>query len=292
VATAVKQIGRVRLGDHLCLPFGTDEEQRQVVAPFVVDGLARGEKVVYLSDGTAPEALTVWLRAFGVDARPAWARGQLDIRPAEAAYAPTGRFCPGAMVDFVGREVATAQQGGYRGLRLAGEMGWALRAAPGSGGLPEYERQVQPLFDGRGVAALCQYDRRLFGDEAVAGFAACHRMTAEPNPLYDDPALRITPTYRPRGMRVVGTVDRTTCDGLAAALRRWAASEPGDIHLDMSGLQFIDIAGLRALVNVARDLERRTLHLDNLAPMLSTVVGLAGWADTPGLALPPGVGRA
>jgi hypothetical protein len=58
-------VGRVRPGDHLCLEFGTDclefgtdDEQREVLAAFMLAGLAQGEKVVYFTDGTAPEMIT------------------------------------------------------------------------------------------------------------------------------------------------------------------------------------------------------------------------------------------
>jgi ABC-type transporter Mla MlaB component len=108
--------------------------------------------------------------------------------------------------------------------------------------------------------------------------------TASPiGPLYDDGLLRITWLSQVRGFRVEGTVDAATRSGLDAAL---AAVQPGDadIHVDLSGLEFIDMEGLRLLVRAARNLAAgRMLLLQRVPAYVQTLLHAVNWDDTPGL---------
>jgi anti-anti-sigma factor len=278
----VKQVTAARAGDHLCLAFDTDGEQREVVASFIVAGLTKGEKIIYFTDGTAPEMVTRWLRARSVDAHAAWARGQLEMRHAEQAYLRSGRFDPDEALDALRADIAAAQRAGFTGVRLTDEMAWARRGLPGSERLPDYERRIQAIYDTGAATGICQFDRRIFGAE-TGKWVRLHQGRVEPDPLHADPWLRVVPTFDPRGLRVVGTVDTTTSTAMTAALDRWSATEPGDIHLDMKDLEFIDIAGLRTLVTAASELDGRRLHVVNLAPSLRRVVTLVGWDREPGL---------
>jgi hypothetical protein len=68
--------GRIRAGDHLCLPFAGEAEQREVVSAYISDGLRRGERVLYFADRTRPDAIDAWLGPRGDDVALAIARGQ------------------------------------------------------------------------------------------------------------------------------------------------------------------------------------------------------------------------
>ncbi|SRR6266566_5090890 len=108
--------------------------------------------------------------------------------------------------------------------------------------------------------------------------------TASPIGLfYDDGQLRITWLSHATGFRVEGTVDAATRSGLDAAL---AAVAPGDadIHVDLSGLDFIDMEGLRLIVRAARDLgEGRLLFVERVPSYVQTLLHVLNWGDTPGL---------
>jgi hypothetical protein len=53
-SSRTRQVRKVKLGDHLCLPFASDEERREVLTSYIVDGLSRGERVIYYADRTGP----------------------------------------------------------------------------------------------------------------------------------------------------------------------------------------------------------------------------------------------
>lgn len=289
MSTAVRQVDRVRPGDHLCLAFDTDDEQREVLTAFLVAGLARGEKVVYFTDTTAPEMVLGWLLARNIDGDLARARGQLEIRAAQDVYVTVGRFDPATTVGALDHLVAQAQSAGFTGLRISAEMSWALRGHGGANELARFEQQIQQVHDIRGLVALCQYDRRVFGSAAADGMCQLHPLRIEATPLHEDEALRLTPMFDPPGLRVAGTIDLATSPALAAALQEYAVRQAGDVYVDMSDLAFIDVSGLRVLVETAADLATRRLHVLNLAPGLRRVVRLVGWDTAPGLVFSPEV---
>lgn len=284
VPRAVKPVGRITTGDHLCLVFNSDAEQREIMTTFVLAGLARGEKVVYVSDHTTPEALHAWLRARDVDARPAWARGQLELRTATSEYLTDGRFDPQAVRSQARSDLDESLSAGFTGLRSTAEMSWTLHGYPGSERIAEHEQ----LLDGAataGMTGVCQYDRRLFPPDVLASRRAAHRQEVVADPLHDDGTLRVTPSFEPHGLTIAGSVDALNCDVLAVLLAQWEAREAGDLHLELSALDFIDVAGLRVLVKAAEGLRGRKLCLINLAPALCRVVRLIGWDTTPNMVL-------
>jgi anti-anti-sigma regulatory factor len=57
------------------------------------------------------------------------------------------------------------------------------------------------------------------------------------------------------GVRVVGQVDMTVRTRWESALAGLAAEDAYDLHLDLSGLTFIDVRGTVALVETARALD-------------------------------------
>ncbi|WP_449064983.1 MEDS domain-containing protein [Planomonospora algeriensis] len=278
-------------GDHLCLPFSDDAEQREVAAAFITGGLARGERVLYFTDRRSPQTVHSWLPAD--DLAAALCSGQLSVRTAEDSYLAAGRFDADAMVTALKEETERSLRDGYTGLRVSGEMSWALRDVPGAGELEEYEREVAAVFATGLATAVCHYDTRLFGPARTRALTRCHPALVGMNALYHDGLVRILPAYQAghRTLRVTGTIDQGNAHGLAAALQT-AAGWDGDIHVDLSELEFIDVAGLRTLTRAAGRLDpARRLRLLHLAPMLRDIMHLVGWDREPRLVLTPRAAR-
>ncbi|SDD80519.1 MEDS domain-containing protein [Streptomyces prasinopilosus] len=272
-------------GDHLCLAFTDDAEQRRVVTAYLTAGLHRGERVVYFADRLAPREVLDWLAASGTDPRPAVEGGRLVVTTADDSYLATGSFDADGMVAALEREVDQSLTAGCTGFRVSGEMGWALRRVPGADRLAAYETEVNRVFTGRRASAVCQYDARRFAPDRLGHLYDCHPGAVEPEPLHHDGTLRLVPSFRGgrRSLRVVGSVDHRTTDALADALET-ASAWPGDIQVDMRALEFIDLSGVRALARAAARLEDgRRLHVVELAPLLRRVIGMAGFDEIPAL---------
>ncbi|MCX2926309.1 MEDS domain-containing protein [Streptomyces sp. NEAU-W12] len=272
-------------GDHLCLAFTDDAEQRRVVTAYLTSGLHRGERIMYFADQLTPQEVLGWLAVSGTDPRPALEKGQLVVTTADDSYLAAGSFDADGMVAALRQEVRESLRAGYAGLRVSGEMGWVLRQVPGADRLADYETKVNQVFAGQRASAVCQYDARRFSPDQLDHLHGCHPGAVEPEPLYHDSTLRLVPSFRGgrRSLRVVGSVDHRTADALADALET-ALAWPGDIQVDMRALEFIDLSGVRVLARAAARLEDgRRLHVVELAPLLCQVISMVGFDETPAL---------
>jgi len=155
-------------GDHLCCIYGSDDEQRAALVPYLRIGLERGEKVLYIVDARTAEAVLGDLRddgdrgADGVDVDACLASGQLALLTRHDTYVRDGAFDPVAMISMLRQATEQAVAEGYPALRVTGEMTWALRGLPGAERLIEYECLLNEFFPGSRALAICQYDRRRF----------------------------------------------------------------------------------------------------------------------------------
>jgi anti-anti-sigma factor len=103
--------------------------------------------------------------------------------------------------------------------------------------------------------------------------------------LYADKQLAIRRQSAPDGLYITGVIDLYNVDSFTRSLNSTLAGE-GDLHVDLSRLEFCDVSGIRALVSAAERLDgRRRLVLHGLAPQLRTVMTVVGWADLPGLVI-------
>jgi anti-anti-sigma factor len=282
----VQELGH---GDHACLAFADDGEQRRVVTAYLSEGLALGERVRYFAERQDPATVLGWLRSVGADADAAVSRGQLQVATADDGYLASGRFDAETMVATLQQEVADSLKAGYTGLRVSGEMSWGLRDVPGADQLAEYEAKVNELFAGQPASAVCQYDARLFSPDQLRAFDRYHPGTVQAEALHSSALLRILPSFTEgqRTLRVVGSVDYRTTTALAEALEttlHW----PGDVRVDMSGLEFIDLAGLRVLAHTAEKFTPgRRLRVVELTPMLCQVISVTGFDQQDALVVTP-----
>ncbi|MGP7997883.1 MAG: STAS domain-containing protein [Streptosporangiaceae bacterium] len=109
--------------------------------------------------------------------------------------------------------------------------------------------------------------------------------------VLDDGTLRVTWRDRePPAMALAGEVDESSYPGLVAALSSAAAGRP-EIHLDLAGLGYCDLAGLRAIVRLAGRDEAagpagaRRVVLHRVPVPLLTVLHIVGWDEASGLTI-------
>jgi ABC-type transporter Mla MlaB component len=106
----------------------------------------------------------------------------------------------------------------------------------------------------------------------------------------DGSALRVTRTDSPRRLVLAGDIDEWTYADLLAALAD-AAAGPGEIHINLAGVQYCDLAGLRAILRLGSassqqlDPSGRRLVLAELPAHLKTVLRILGWDCAPGLVI-------
>src|SRR5262245_2135388 len=75
-----KQILDLQSGDHLCLFYETDPaEQMPALIPFIQDGLARDERIIYIADDQTVEQLTEALEQSGIPVEHETRKGRLNL---------------------------------------------------------------------------------------------------------------------------------------------------------------------------------------------------------------------
>jgi anti-anti-sigma regulatory factor len=103
-----------------------------------------------------------------------------------------------------------------------------------------------------------------------------------------DGALRFIRTGRPAGLVIAGDIDEFSHDALVSALAE-LTEVSGDIHLDLAGVEYCDLAGLRSMVTLAASGAGRgggtRVVLHAVPPQLRTALRIVGWEDAPGLVI-------
>jgi anti-anti-sigma regulatory factor len=273
----VEDVPEAAAADHLCWVYADDAAFDDATREFLAGGLARGERVLCVGQRVIDSLGTLFRPTD--DVADLIARGTVETLTLAEAYEAAGPFLPEQQLAYYDAATRRAKDDGYRGLRVIAEVS-DLAADPDQ--LPELLRW-EHLADeyaahGSGFSAMCAY-RADLAPEALADVAAVHPLLRAPEEfssfrLYaDDDHLSL-----------VGTVDVFSVDRLTRVLSATRVKDDG-IVLDLTGLDFVDVAGCRALARWAAGLDpgqvsvevvgassllRRMwdlLHLGRLAPI-------------------------
>ena len=159
--------------DHLALIYESEEEQFAAAAPFVQQGLERGERCMYIADENTEAEVLEAMRTRGVDVDAALESGALTLYTKQDTYCRGGGFDPDEMIAFLADAVEEALEE-YEGLRVTGEMTWVFDDEPRIEDLVEYEGKLNCLFPNVDGIALCQYNRNRFSPEAIRDVIRTH----------------------------------------------------------------------------------------------------------------------
>ena len=173
-------------GDHLCFLYETDEDHRALMTWFFRQGLERNEKVCSIGNTRTHKALMEYMQSEGLEAAPYLRSGQLSLMSYDETYMRKTIFDPDKMTDTLKTETDLALTQGYSSLRITGDMGWALKAPPGSERLIEYEAKLNEFFPGSKCIGICQYDKRLFPPALLMDVLATHPRAIIGTELFDN----------------------------------------------------------------------------------------------------------
>lgn len=178
-------------GDHICAIYGTGEELAVMVAPYLAEGLRRGERCWFLPAAEGVADVVRALTAHGVDVDLAVGRGALVLADSRAAYAARGNFDPEETLAVFGAAIEDALNDGFTGFRAAAEMSWVMDAEGGAERIVTYEALLKSLFSNGHATGMCLYDRNRMPLNVIAGALATHPIARAAqtgyrlNPFYD-----------------------------------------------------------------------------------------------------------
>ena len=143
--------------------------------PFILIGLKRKEKCIYVADSYTIDQIREFLSQEGVDVKALEHSGQLIMLLESETYTKNGSFDPDKMISLLANETQRAIADGYTALRVTGEMTWVLRGQPGSDRVIEYEAKLnRNFFPKYPCIALCQYDKRRFPPDTIIDVMRTH----------------------------------------------------------------------------------------------------------------------
>ncbi len=285
VEDLTRDLGSLRHGDHLCLPYDHVDEKTDAVVPFIAEGLARGERCVYIAELDQRGALLGALSAAGVNASRALDRGSLWLRTPQETYFRSGKFDPDDMLALADELIAGAVADGFVGVRGSGEV--AAVQAPGQdreinwADLYSYEVRFNERFARRPIVALCRYQR---GTSPPAHIADALR--AHPTAIVSGRVCRNS-YYEKPDVALAGDAERV--EWMLHQLRRSSASDLRALAMtrtlagETSRLSAENHSRAQATEELEQAVRMRDRFLDDLTRELAApVAGLTAEIDSLG----------
>src|SRR3984893_11746199 len=191
---------QIGLHDHICLIYESQEEQLAMPVPSIRMGLDRGEKCIFVAPEKTVSDVIEALRAMGIDVDEAVNSGRLAVASQEDTYLRNGHFEPDKMIRFLADALEPTIASGFSGLRVVGEMTWALAGDLGTGPLIEYEAKLNYFVRDHPIAVTCQYDCNRFSPEVILNMIRTHPIVIYgnficSNPYYVPPEEILAPNH-------------------------------------------------------------------------------------------------
>lgn len=182
----------MRAGDHICLIYDGDDEWRGAVVPFIVEGLRRGERCLYICSERAPDMVREELgREVPVDEFED--DGSLRIMDYRGASGE-GIKDPERVVAILESESGRSVSEGFSGLRVTLEMGLVLGDISVTEDIIRYGTAIEASIEELECLGMCQYNRRLLSPQIMRGVILTHPLlvwhsTVYTNPYYISPQI-------------------------------------------------------------------------------------------------------
>jgi CRP-like cAMP-binding protein len=161
------ELGEPQPGDHILFVYEDAADLTTFVVPFIQDGLARNEQILYVVDDLRASQVAEALAAGGIDVNREVERGALKFLNAQEYYGlPT--FDASRLIDLIRRRVKDAGARRFTGLRIAAEMSWTLKTGIPGDALVEYEVLLDDAFRTLGpLTVACMYRRERFAPAMI-----------------------------------------------------------------------------------------------------------------------------
>jgi chemotaxis family two-component system sensor kinase Cph1 len=174
--------------DHPCVVYSSEEELKASFVPYFEDGLQRGERCIYFINEHPAEWVLQALREYGFDPNPYLESGALQIVHTSDAHLKEGFFGEEKMLGTWNELFASATTDGFKRVRCAVEMTWALSGLPGCEILAPYEARLTKFTDDNDVSVICMYNRAKFSSDKLKAVIHAHPQLMIGNDLMHNPA--------------------------------------------------------------------------------------------------------
>ena len=176
---------------HVCAFFHNKDEAFRMLAPFILEGLAAGEKAIHVINVHLREAYKHRMSEIGVDVEEVVRSGQLEVMAWPRAERQ-GSVDQDAAVQMMDNLLNAAGEN-YPRTRVIGDMDWALEDRICDGDLIALEARLNDVYARHNVWVICAYDLSRFHGSVVLDVMRTHPAAIiggilQHNPFYIPPA--------------------------------------------------------------------------------------------------------
>jgi hypothetical protein len=166
---------------HACAFVNGPDEERTIIDPFLVEGMSRGEKAVYIVDPERRDDHEQRLT------RSAPSPDLLEVTTWNDAHLKGGSFNQDRMMTALDEMIRDHAASGRPPMRLVGQMGWVFASPPGVEQLVAYEASVNDVLNRGRTPTVCVYDVRRLGGATMMDLLRAHPLTVMNGVLHENP---------------------------------------------------------------------------------------------------------
>jgi MEDS: MEthanogen/methylotroph, DcmR Sensory domain len=227
----------MRPHDHMGWVYAGSSEFAALAVPYLTEGAALGEKLVYIAEEPDPADLSQLVAV--VDS------GALQIASVAEIYGSTGVVDPPSQLATFMAMLADAKAAGYSGIRVAADNTSLVSDEKRMKAWIQWEIVADHAAAGQEVTALCAFSKDKVRDAMLRQIAAVHPLSSASGPV---PHFRLFSDGE--AMRIEGRVDAYAITQLWLALE--TLPERADVVLDLTTARLMGpgvLAGLTQLCN-------------------------------------------
>jgi anti-anti-sigma regulatory factor len=240
--------------DHVCWVYEDEADFLDIARRYLEDGLARGERLLYVGEPHPADLRTEDGPLADVDGLIA--RGALQVLDLGAGYQSSGAFAPAEQLAFYDAATAEARAAGYTGLCVVAEISGLAADPVRRADLMRWEHLADEFIgSGSGMRALCAY-RSGLGREILTDVASVHPLVRD-----DAGGPPFHAWFEGEAIVLAGALDTFGADRLEQVLAGTRIDGP-TVTLDLSRVEFVDVGGCRAIARWARRLHDRGALLE------------------------------
>ncbi len=176
----------INFGDHLCSIYRSKEEQMSTIVPFIINGLRKNERCIYILDESTKKEVVEELKKH-VELESYIDSGQMVFLTKKETYLKDGFFDPDKTIQLLKEAEREAIESGYSGLRVTGEMTWVFTTLSEVEKLVEYEAKLNYFFPKSKCVAICQYNEEKFDPDILVGIIYTHPKLILYNAVVENP---------------------------------------------------------------------------------------------------------
>ena len=241
--------------DHVCWVCAEDDDAGfgDAVRTFLAGGLARGERLLCVGERIVDSVRADLPPFTGVDALAE--AGTLQLMTLADAYDASSEFAPERQLSYYDAATRRALDEGYTGLRVVADVSVLAADPRRHSELVRWEQVAdQYMAQGPRMTAMCVYSGALPA-AVLADVTTVHPSSHHPD---GGPQFRIF--FDENHLAVVGSIDTFEAARLARVLE--SSPTPSTSLLDLSRLEFVDVAGSRAIARWAAGLCGRGMTVE------------------------------